>query len=379
MKTPPHTDLLRAVLNPRKPGALKAINEACTAGADPNALLSVDSTDLAPCPVRIGSTLLTHSIGQDALNAVKALLACGADPNRADSDGWTPWMASTLADESKRDRIQAALLEHGAKTSGEHIGSLISAIYDGDVAAVPALIESDDDMAIVATFRVDLVGHHVDSGNVAMLSLLAEHGMHLQPQHLTSAIRTGNATMVDLILRNGIKPERDSENETGLMKAAMMGRLDIVQLLVNAGADVNRSAFADRGEIEWTASTYARRSGHKHVSDWLIAQMSNETRAKLDALNASRDRRFFLLYEHGTAGENTTTDEIVATLGRWDDRYGVTTNEATADSLSITFTTLPESLHDLGREILELCPDAEDDPELLTTLAKAKTLFLWWD
>jgi len=83
-------ELLGAVLEPRKQGALQKIADAVNAGADSNALCPGCST--AAGPVRAGSTLLTHSVHEGASNAVNKLLECGADVNRSadDSVEWTP-------------------------------------------------------------------------------------------------------------------------------------------------------------------------------------------------------------------------------------------------------------------------------------------------
>ena len=67
-------------------------------------------------------------------------------------------------------------------------------------------------------------------------------------------------------------------------------------------------------------------------------------------------------------------------LAQWDEKYGLTVRDARADSLTLTFSSLPDSLDDLLREILEMCPDAsEGERELLEELEKTKNLSLGWD
>ena len=96
--------LLQAVIEPRKQGALKRIDDACAAGANPNASCPECSTSTGFVPG--GSTLLTHSVREGASLVVEKLLGCGADANLQDENGWTPWMASTLLEGRKRDRVQ---------------------------------------------------------------------------------------------------------------------------------------------------------------------------------------------------------------------------------------------------------------------------------
>lgn len=367
--------LLHAVLEPRKPGALKKIVEACEAGADPNALCPETSTSNGR--VVGGSTLLTHSIHSWSSNAVVKLLECGADPNLADRNGWTPWMASALADESKRGKIQEALTQYGAHKSGEYIGQLARAIAEGDVDWAASLIETDRDLDILSTFRVDLVGHQIRTGNARMLELLLERNMTPTSTHLINAIRTKKLDAVDLLLRYGLAPERPDQNETPLMTAASLGEMEIVQRLVAAGADVNR--YADEN-IEWTAAFYASQSGHDNITDWLTARMDLVLLEKQQQLTATRDPKYRLLFEKATASESLSTDDIVAFLTRWDADYSLTVTDADADRLSVRFASLPEKLDDFFGEILKLCPEASDyKRDLLKELANNKTLSLWWD
>ena len=368
-------DLLRAVLEPRKPGALKAISDSCSAGADPDAICPECSTPTGP--VTPGSTLLTHSVHNAASNAVEKLLQCGADPNLADQHGWTPWMASTLLDGSKRVRIQSLLEQHGADKTGEHIGELVRAVYDGDVDRAAALFETDKDQAILSTFRVDLVGHQIAIGNTAMLQLLLERQMTPNSTNFLNTIRLDNLAALDVLLRHGVSPERPDHNETPLMTAAAIGNLQIVQRLVEAGADVNR--YAD-GNPDWTPSFYARKAGKTDVADWLAVRMSKGALDLQHQREASRDPAYQLLYEQATATESLSTDDLARLLSKWNDDYGVAVNDAKGDSLDLVFESLPADLDAFVVEILDICPDAVDyERDLRKELKNNKRLFLWWD
>lgn len=368
-------DLLRAVLEPRKPGALSLIESSCAAGANPNRICP--ETNTSHGYVRGGSTLLTHAIHESASNAVQKLLECGADANLEDENGWTPWMASTLADESKRGRIQEALRQHDARPDREHIGQLIRAVFDGNLALATGLVQSDDDFRALSTFRVDLLGHQVAIHNAPMLELLLTRNIQPTSTHLLNAVRSTNLAAVDLLLRHGVPPEDADDAETPLMTAAAIGSLEIVQRLVAGGADVNRS---DPDNIEWTAAFCARRAGKDDVADWLVRQMDPEMLQKLERLQQSRDPRFEALYDHATSGEGISTDDIVETLQQWDERYGVDIEDASHNSVAIVFTSVPDSVEALIGEILTLCPDAgENKRALRRELLASKTLFLWWD
>jgi hypothetical protein len=368
-------ELLHAVLEPRKQGAMQAIADACGRGANPNAICPECSTAHGFVPG--GSTLLTHSIHEGSFKAVAKLLECGADPNLADQNGWTPWMASTLVDGSKQSRIQGVLAQYGAKKSGDHIGRLARAVSNGDVNEAAGLIESGRDLEILAAFRIDLVGLQVSSGNAPMLKFLFDHGMAPTSTNLVNAIRGRNPEAVDLLLCAGLAPERTDQDETPLMTAAGMGEMKIVQRLVEAGADVNRSASEDG---EWTASFHARRAGHTAVADWLEASMGDEKMVEQHQRTAARNPKFARLYEQATASELLSTDDIVRVIEHWDAEYGVMVTDAKADSLALEFQALPDALDQFVPDIVSVCPEAaESKSEILGVLAKDRRLFLWWD
>lgn len=368
--------LLKAVLEPREPGALEQIATACAAGADPDGITPETSTSRGF--VHGGSSLLTHSVREEASFAVKALLAAGADPNLTDENGWTPWMASSLIDESKQRKIREALTEAGATPNGEHVGALARALFAGDLSAAQELVESPDDLRVLATFRVDLLGRALSDRNDGVARFLLEGGMPGTSTHLSNAIRNEYMAGVDLLLKNGVVPDEDGE--TDLMTAAGLGSLPIVERLVDAGANVNRYAHDDP---MWTASHYAAANGHDDVAAWLIERMDADVLQQQAALKESRKGPFSQLYDHATGGEGVTTDDIVAALTRWNDANGLALGDVADDSLTVTFHSLPARGDALYAELLALCPDlsdtAESPDELHDVLAADPELTLWWD
>ena len=183
----PDKQLLEAVIEPKLPGAVRQIKQACAAGADPNSICPQTSSSQGA--VRAGSTLLTHAVQDWSCRVVEKLLECGADPNLADEPGWTPWMASTLVDESRRDRMQELLLQFGACKDGDYIRELVEAVHQGDTGRASALFKSKQDFAILSSFRVDLVRHTISKQNTAMLQLLFQKGLQAETSHLYWSIR----------------------------------------------------------------------------------------------------------------------------------------------------------------------------------------------
>ena len=183
---------------------------------------------------------------------------------------------------------------------------------------------------------------------------------------------------LDLLLDSGVPPDEDGE--TDLMTAAGLGFLPIVERLVKAGADVNRYAHDDP---MWTASRYAAANGHDAVAAWLIKRMDADLLERQAATREARKGPFSKLCDQATSGEGVTTDDIVAALTRWNDAHGVKLGSVANDSLTITFTSLPDRSDALYEEVLVLCPDLTDTAEspdaLHDLLAADPKLTLWWD
>jgi len=367
--------LLRAVLEPRKPDALRQISQACKEGANPNGICPETSTSSGP--VRGGRTLLTHAIHEWSYRVVGKLLECGADPNLKDENGWTPWMASSMVDESKRERIQQSLIQYKVRQEGGNIGQLARIIMEGSVERLEGLLEPAQDLSVLTNFRVDLVAHQIRLKNRSMLALLLKHNMKLDSGHLGGAVRNRFLAGVELILDAGISPESAQDDETLLMTAAALGELPIVKALVKAGANVNRYA---QGNMEWTAEFYARQAGRLEVADWLASQMSTETRNKIKQLNDGRDPKYNLLYQNATASESLSTDELVSIFQKWDGEYGLEITDASGNSVTLEFSKIPQDIADFYLQVVNCCPEVDEyKSSLLKDLKKQKKITLWWD
>ena len=242
---------------------------------------------------------------------------------------------------------------------------------------VLSLQPTADDFKALSTFRVDLVGHNARTEGVEMLEYLLANGMPSSSTNLVNAVRFGETAAVELLLKFGRPPESADSGETTLMTAASLGHLDIVKLLVAAGADIDRSAD-DKGE--WTPSQYAISGGHKEVAEWLTAQMSEGAVARKAEVSEGRNPKFQVLYDKGTAAEGATTDDIVAVLERWDEQYGLDVGEVTHDSVQLQFERFPMGSKEFVREAVTLCPELEEDMAALSGSENEKgSLLLWWD
>ncbi len=199
-----------------------------------------------------GETPLTEAIlgGTGNPEAVKELLRLGANPDKKDRNGWTPWNAclSLLHNrvvKEKQEQIQKLLAEHNASHEGEEIIYLWRYSMDGDIDNVRLLLEG---------------GVNPYSNLVCPLSV---------------AVMSGNLEIVELLLLNGANVDgndpKDHESLTPLMFAANRGDLEVSQLLVQHGADVEYEVYED--DEKRNAEIYALEKGYHEVASWLHNQL----------------------------------------------------------------------------------------------------------
>jgi ankyrin repeat protein len=92
------------------------------------------------------------------------------------------------------------------------------------------------------------------------------------------AAREGNIEICELLIKNGAdvnaKVEKVGNNETVFTIAAKYGHMETCKLLIKNGADVN--AKVERGwDTDWTALMEAAASGHDNVCRLLIEKGAN--------------------------------------------------------------------------------------------------------
>jgi len=97
-------------------------------------------------------------------------------------------------------------------------------------------------------------------------------------QELFAAARTGDAAKVKTLLENGVAHgATDEAGETALMHAAHAGHLEVVEVLIAAGADVNA-----RSPQGWTALAKAAYNGETERGYVEVIEVLHEAGASLD-------------------------------------------------------------------------------------------------
>jgi len=340
-----------------------------------------------------GETPLTYAIlrGMGSPRAVKKLLELGADPSKRDRNGWTPWAACVSQLENpvvaaRMQKIKVLLLGYAADQSDEIVLRLQQAVKDKNLAEAEALLKAgvDPNALIICPLNI--------------------------------AIANQNLAMIQLLLNYNANPNGHPQEPTPpLLQAAEIGNLEIVKLLVNAGADINQYGWNDE---RYTAEFCARFTGHEAVAAWLRNMMPKEMLAEQPTRRKTSHPKFQQLYEKQTNGINCglDTDDIVERLEQWDALYNIEISDVEQDGLVVRLASLPDDLSAFTREIYEFCPDIIDQhfgcmddmvdtigaaalpPELAELIAgvnfedenfgeillqrsleRSKLLSLWWD
>lgn len=172
------------------------------------------------------------------LEMMGKLLDAGADPNHlsldkeADSDyskiirfNATP-LESAIASRSMALEKARLLLKHGAKPD-----------------------RKDSRMSLMLAFAIK----NPDPDALELVQLLGEAGFRMDSPVLLNAAIGKNQKIVPLLLKHGANPNMIGEKDPLLKEAARNGNVELVKMLLAAGADLN---FQDIGKtIVWDIST----------------------------------------------------------------------------------------------------------------------------
>jgi uncharacterized protein len=193
-----------------------------------------------------GDSPLTKAVKANDIQAVRVLVKSGTDVNVRSGDGSTPllWAANNGSVEIARLLI-----------------------------ASKAAVDVANDFGITALLQASRVG---DS---AMVDLLLRSGANPNKAHpegetpLLAASRSGSVPTVRLLLTRGVdvNAAEKFQNTTAVMWAAAEGHVDVVDVLIEAGADINRqghiTTLTDRNNADhptggFTPLMWAARAGN---------------------------------------------------------------------------------------------------------------------
>ncbi len=193
------------------------------------------------------STPLINSAEMGNAECAKALLAAGADVNARNELDETALMMAAKAGVSG---CVQAILDAGADANARNFEgwtALMWAAGKGDVISVNALIAAGAD--VNSETEADWQGESwtalraaaSESLDVVKILISARAKVRaLGSAALRSAASAGKVEIVELLIASGADVNaRNANGETALMKAVASGRVECVKILINAGAELN--------------------------------------------------------------------------------------------------------------------------------------------
>ena len=179
-------------------------------------------------PNKYGVTPLLQASRSGADQVVQALLRAGADPSLAHPDGETPLMAASHAGSLATVRL---LIEAGANVNAadtyQQQTALMWAADEGHTAVVQALLDAKADpnkKAHVTGLEERKHADHATGGFTALMF----------------AARNGHEDAVKALVKGGADPKiTNGDGVTATMIAIVNDRLDLAKTLIDLGADAN--------------------------------------------------------------------------------------------------------------------------------------------
>lgn len=224
-----------------------------------------------------GMTALMVAAFGGYADATKLLLAGKADPNAKDNQGRTAMMAgATSGDAATVDALLAAGADPQVVDAG-HGSPMTYAAAEGHAAVMEALAQhglkpNAGDFALAAA------GCHVDAVRVALGAGVNVNGAEGEVVPLLSAAGNGCLDVAQLLIERGANVNaKDHDGWTPLIKAAQAGRADIVRLLMEHGADM--SVADDTGRTAWM---FAAMGGHTDIAEIFKRARASAPAAALD-------------------------------------------------------------------------------------------------
>ena len=220
----------------------KGLFAAIRTGNTPTVAAMLGDATLVGITDTHGSTPLLHAVLLADVAMVRLLIERGADVNAANHDGITAlmWAAGDV------DKVHM-LLEKGAKTDARSaLGRtplLIAATYAGNANVVRLLIKHGSSVTDQDVFQETALTSASKRGDAELVEVLIEAGADPQAggrPPLDWAAEEGNVETIACLLKHGAGNNRDHLNGA-LVSATMRGPIEAVRLLLEHGADPNAS------------------------------------------------------------------------------------------------------------------------------------------
>ena len=197
------------------------------------------------------------------LQAVRWLIANGADVNAKNNDGWTPLLYAAR----KSAEVAKLLIDNGAEVNAKDEDGRTPLLYAaGNNAAEVAKLLIDNGADVNAKNKKGRTPLHWAAGEnaAAVAKLLIDNGAEVNAKSnggvtsLHAAAFKNAAAVAKLLIDKGANIEaKDNDGDTPLSDAAYWNRAAVAKLLIDNGADVNAKNKKGRTPLHWAAGQNA--------------------------------------------------------------------------------------------------------------------------
>lgn len=217
-----------------------------------------------------GMPYLVLAARQGNAAIVKRLIKAGAKVNVKNSTGFTPLMAAVLNDHLKAAKVLISAKANVNARTPDGTTPLIMASRTDDVRMIKMLINAGADIHARNSKGVHPLEIAISAEKEeALKTLLSAEPEINSPQvqyHFLQAVVTNKTGIVKAFLQKGVSPNAHPHGLPALGAASLQGHVEVVKILLEAGADVNLKT--SRGE---TALALATKKGNKEVAKVLKA------------------------------------------------------------------------------------------------------------
>ncbi len=230
----------------------------------------------------------------DHVGVLRILLENGADPNlEREGDGIADRALRTALQHTSSEVMTNMLLDHGAKVNTQ-IGHYGTALHRACAAAsnlqgmIETLIQRGADPKIVQWFHGTALHAACKNGKFETVKFLVQNGAELNDVDMVGrnalhvAMSKKRWDVFDYL--NGLEEARgkalcrDKRNCSGVHYAASSGKTDILQMMIEQGADVNSVDFNGWSPLHWAASNGF--GSAKMIMNHINASIDKELRDK---------------------------------------------------------------------------------------------------
>lgn len=285
---------------------------------------------------------LHEAVRRGDIGATTALLAAGADVNALQTSGYRVPPLS-IASRNGDEHMARLLTSNGANpNTRDEVGNTPLHAAAGANAAPPSmtalLLSAGADPNVRGRKGATALWYAALSGRAEVVQLLVDHGANLNVQEevghsspLDSAASLGHIAVVEVLLNAGADVKTTRPFGTALHSAAFSQRADIAALLLRYGADVNAVDANDVTPLHLAAAATIGRdqpSGRTATADLLIAHGARlnavqcDRMTPLDAAVYAGDREMaeFLVGRGARSGHELLTSIRTAPVPRVDSK-----------------------------------------------------------